>query len=340
MSGSGISFVTEAQVEETKKKRQEEWEKVRTADEPEVLDNQYESGRQYRSSSTETFSVLDFLYWAASVLGALLSGLETECFRAYTEPVEKMPPILGPQYGRKFRTRILVRNGFIPVPKLQCPEEEYDPRSLFDRLEEQKEKKQAEFEEQFKFKNQFRGLEEEETNFLGEVDNIRAKIERQKRQEEWDAEEAATSSTSQPHQEQSAKRPTPKPITNQPRKSQQALLAGAVKRKRSSSDDVKDTSSLPKATKSEDSSSHDTETAHVPDDSRTTTDNTPAVELQTAQVVAVLPGLGAYNYSSDSSEASSDESDVIEVVPILMKGCAGTAASKLAAGGKHQHHRH
>eukprot|EP00058_Branchiostoma_floridae_P017347 XP_002602835.1 hypothetical protein BRAFLDRAFT_236528 [Branchiostoma floridae] len=103
MSGSGISFVTEAQVEETKKKRQEEWEKVRTADQPE-----------------------------------------------------------------------------------ECPEEEYDPRSLFDRLEEQKEKKQAEYEEQFKFKNQFRGLEEEETNFLGEVDNIRAKIERQKRQEEWE----------------------------------------------------------------------------------------------------------------------------------------------------------
>ncbi|XP_035678803.1 PSME3-interacting protein-like [Branchiostoma floridae] len=271
MSGSGISFVTEAQVEETKKKRQEEWEKVRTADQPE-----------------------------------------------------------------------------------ECPEEEYDPRSLFDRLEEQKEKKQAEYEEQFKFKNQFRGLEEEETNFLGEVDNIRAKIERQKRQEEWEvireqrkalelvneAGEAATSSTSQSPQEQSAKRPTPKPVPNQPRKSQQALLAGAVKRKRSSSDDVKDTSSLPKATKSEDSSSHDTETAQVPDDSRTTTDSAPAVALQTAQVVAVLPGLGAYNYSSDSSDASSDESDVIEVVPILMKGCAGTAASKLAAGGKHQHHRH
>ncbi|KAI8519808.1 hypothetical protein Bbelb_030650 [Branchiostoma belcheri] len=302
MSGSGISFVTEAQIEERKKKRQEEWEKVRTDDQPE-----------------------------------------------------------------------------------ECPEEEYDPRSLFERLEEQKEKKQAEFEEQFKFKNQFRGLEEEETNFLGEVDNIRAKIERQKRQEEWEksppafltsnqtaasdgafliqvrsselcrslnpshkalelvseAEGAATSSASQPHQEQSAKRPTNKPAANQPRKSQQALLAGAVKRKRSSSDDVKDTSSLPKVTRqSEDSSSHDAKADQTsPDDSRTT-DEVPPVELQTAQVLAVLPGLGAYNYSSDSSEASSDESDVIEVVPILMKGCAGTAASKLAAGGKHQHHRH
>lgn len=33
----------------------------------------------------------------------------------------------------------------------ECPEEEYDPRSLFDKLQEQKEAKQAEYDEQFKF---------------------------------------------------------------------------------------------------------------------------------------------------------------------------------------------
>uniref|UniRef100_A0AAY4DLF6 FAM192A/Fyv6 N-terminal domain-containing protein n=1 Tax=Denticeps clupeoides TaxID=299321 RepID=A0AAY4DLF6_9TELE len=33
----------------------------------------------------------------------------------------------------------------------EVPEEEYDPRSLFERLQEQKDKKQEEFEEQFKF---------------------------------------------------------------------------------------------------------------------------------------------------------------------------------------------
>lgn len=33
----------------------------------------------------------------------------------------------------------------------EAPEEEYDPRSLFERLQEQKDKKQEEFEEQFKF---------------------------------------------------------------------------------------------------------------------------------------------------------------------------------------------
>lgn len=34
---------------------------------------------------------------------------------------------------------------------LEAPEEEYDPRSLFERLQEQKDKKQEEYEEQFKF---------------------------------------------------------------------------------------------------------------------------------------------------------------------------------------------
>lgn len=37
------------------------------------------------------------------------------------------------------------------VSSSEAPEEVYDPRSLYERLQEQKEKKQEEFEEQFKF---------------------------------------------------------------------------------------------------------------------------------------------------------------------------------------------
>lgn len=33
----------------------------------------------------------------------------------------------------------------------ECPEEVYDPRSLYERLQEQKDRKQQEYEEQFKF---------------------------------------------------------------------------------------------------------------------------------------------------------------------------------------------
>ncbi|CAH1250189.1 TSTD1 [Branchiostoma lanceolatum] len=68
-----------------------------------VLDNQYGSGRQNRSSSTETFSVLDFLYWAASVLGTLLSGLETDRnANPYWNPSAERSSALEPEYRNKF----------------------------------------------------------------------------------------------------------------------------------------------------------------------------------------------------------------------------------------------
>lgn len=52
----------------------------------------------------------------------------------------------------------------------EAPEEEYDPRSLFDRLQEQKDKKQEEYEEQFKFS-------EFHTNTVSEVQLCRSSSE-------------------------------------------------------------------------------------------------------------------------------------------------------------------
>jgi len=60
-----------------------------------------------------------------------------------------------------------------PEDPEECPEEVYDPRSLYERLQEQKDRKQQEYEEQFKFKNMVRGLDEDETNFLDEVSKRR-----------------------------------------------------------------------------------------------------------------------------------------------------------------------
>uniref|UniRef100_A0A2R9CIZ4 FAM192A/Fyv6 N-terminal domain-containing protein n=1 Tax=Pan paniscus TaxID=9597 RepID=A0A2R9CIZ4_PANPA len=40
-----------------------------------------------------------------------------------------------------------------PEDSEECPEEVYDPRPLYERLQEQKDRKQQEYEEQFKFKN-------------------------------------------------------------------------------------------------------------------------------------------------------------------------------------------
>jgi len=67
---------------------------------------------------------------------------------------------------------------------LEAPEEKYDPRSLYDRLQEVKDKKQSEFDESIKFKNQFRGIDQDEADFLKTVHNRANEIERKKRIEE------------------------------------------------------------------------------------------------------------------------------------------------------------
>ena len=54
-----------------------------------------------------------------------------------------------------------------------APEEPIDNRSLWERLEEQKQKKQMDWDEEHKFKNQFRGLNDDEVDFLDKIDDIR-----------------------------------------------------------------------------------------------------------------------------------------------------------------------
>ncbi|CAK8685223.1 unnamed protein product [Clavelina lepadiformis] len=66
---------------------------------------------------------------------------------------------------------------------IDVPEEEYDPRSLYDRLQEQKDKKQEEFEEKLKFKNQFRGIDQDEASFLDNVASHLAKMEKQRNED-------------------------------------------------------------------------------------------------------------------------------------------------------------
>lgn len=95
-------FVSESEIEERKRRRQEEWEKVRKPDDPQ---------------------------------GEFLSS---------------------PRVALVARQRVVLHQLFERLPCLfflclEAPEEEYDPRSLFERLQEQKEKKQEEYEEQFKF---------------------------------------------------------------------------------------------------------------------------------------------------------------------------------------------
>ncbi|KOB73866.1 NEFA-interacting nuclear protein NIP30, partial [Operophtera brumata] len=48
----------------------------------------------------------------------------------------------------------------------EAPEDPYDTRPLFQRLEEQRMKKEAEYEEAHKLKNMIRGLDDDEVGFL------------------------------------------------------------------------------------------------------------------------------------------------------------------------------
>nr|CAD7446185.1 unnamed protein product [Timema bartmani] len=68
-----------------------------------------------------------------------------------------------------------------------CPEPEFDHRSLFDRLEEQKRKRELDYEEAHKLKNMIKGLDDEEVEFLDLVD--RSKLEEERRTSAEDARE-------------------------------------------------------------------------------------------------------------------------------------------------------
>uniref|UniRef100_A0A0A1WIZ5 Protein FAM192A n=1 Tax=Zeugodacus cucurbitae TaxID=28588 RepID=A0A0A1WIZ5_ZEUCU len=71
-----------------------------------------------------------------------------------------------------------------PDQPLERPEEPYDGRSLFERLKEQKMKKDLEYEEAHKLKNLIRGLDDDEVQFLELVDQNKIDAEKKQIQEE------------------------------------------------------------------------------------------------------------------------------------------------------------
>ncbi|XP_061677734.1 PSME3-interacting protein [Syngnathoides biaculeatus] len=254
--GTGVDltrkFVSQAELDERRKKRQEEWEKVRKPDEPE-----------------------------------------------------------------------------------QAPEEEYDPRSLFERLQEQRDKKQEEFEEQFKFKNMVRGLDDDETTFLDEVSRQQSLVEKQRRDEEKQelleyriSFSKKVSSDSRPESEKKA---TAKQSVVEQRTShlsQAHLLAGAVKRRSSSqsSDSSKKQKVESAAAGNGDSHTEQEEGGGqrsggsenpqtvlglTPKNSSPQLNSGPTLHLPSAAVcIGVLPGLCHYSGSSDSDSSSDSEGSV------------------------------
>ncbi|KAG8563205.1 hypothetical protein GDO81_015976 [Engystomops pustulosus] len=201
-----------------------------------------------------------------------------------------------------------------PEDPEECPEEVYDPRSLYEKLQEQKEKKQQEYEEQFKFKNMVRGLDEDESNFLDEVSRKQELLEKQRRDEERkelnEFRNARTvAATSTEHKKRDAeKKPLTKPSDNKNKFSQSKLLAGAVRHKSSESSSAKklkleqEHDKLKESHSSSVGSSSTSSQVHCP----------PA-----SVCIGILPGLGAYSGSSDSESSSDSEATISNVGKIV-----------------------
>jgi len=222
------SFVSEAEVEERKRKRQEEWERVRQPDQP------------------------------------------------------------------------------IEAP----PEEPVDNRCLYDRLQEQKNMKQEEFDKEHMLKNQVRGLDDDEANFLETVSRRQEEIVREREEEEEKViAEYRSSIANQVVSDKVAapSRPTSSGLPDQkPKNTQLQLLSGAVRRKRTiSTPDEPDNAKEAKLDHTEKESSNG---KAPPADS---SQNGTSVEASNgiAKVVAVLPGIGVYSDSDDTDSTSDSDID-------------------------------
>uniref|UniRef100_A0A0K8S0T1 Protein FAM192A-like n=1 Tax=Crotalus horridus TaxID=35024 RepID=A0A0K8S0T1_CROHD len=197
-----------------------------------------------------------------------------------------------------------------PEDPKECPEEVYDPRSLYERLQEQKDKKQQEFEEQFKFKNMVRGLDEDESKFLDEVSRQQVLIEKQRHEEELKELNEYRSTLSKVGASADLKKEADKKLSakleNKNKFSQAKLLAGAVKHR--SSEGANSVKRL-KLDPDPDDDKVPEKLSCVPRSSSTMSGAT--LHCPSAAVcIGILPGLGAYSGSSDSESSSDSEATI------------------------------
>nr|XP_014344561.1 PREDICTED: protein FAM192A [Latimeria chalumnae] len=209
-----------------------------------------------------------------------------------------------------------------PEDPVECPEEVYDPRSLYERLQEQKEKKQQEYEEQFQFRRSRFATElkwvqqysvlllkhasqvafENKMSHLGKLlsglsilnhlDNSSLTKRTASTETKKDPEKKAAASSVRPSENKKF--------------SQAKLLAGAVKRKSSEGP------ANVKKQKTEDDQESNHQVKASWDQAGSNLSRGPVVHHPSAAIcIGILPGLGAYSESSDS-ESSTDSEDCVE----------------------------
>ncbi|XP_015924305.2 PSME3-interacting protein [Parasteatoda tepidariorum] len=218
-----------------------------------------------------------------------------------------------------------------PDDPLEAPEEEYDPRSLYERLQEQKDKKEMELEESRRLKNLIRGLDDDEVAFLELVDQTKIEMETKLWEEERkEIQEFRRAVTNLTEEEREVKLQHLRQALNLPKsgankKSQHALLAGVLKRKASSSSNSPDKS---------EGKENDAKRPHL----QIHESPVKALQNQKSNIISclgVLPGLGVYSDSSDSDNSSDSEIDPKD----LDYGLLGRRNAEVVQAAAHEQQR-
>ncbi|CAD7011306.1 protein FAM192A [Ceratitis capitata] len=199
-----------------------------------------------------------------------------------------------------------------PDQPLERPEEPYDGRSLFERLKEQKMKKDMEYEEAHKLKNLIRGLDDDEVQFLELVDQNKIDAEKRQIQEERKElqdfrdrvatlQEETADKKLQSEMKAGKSKVTLSASTARP--SQKSLLGVGIKRKNG---EVASSSGAIAVKVSKDSP-----TTNVSKNMELPSIYTNQFDKGQLKCIAILPGIGPYTESSDSemSSGSEDEPD-------------------------------
>lgn len=216
-----------------------------------------------------------------------------------------------------------------PSDPVVRPEEPYDNRSLYEKLQEQKQKKDLEYEEAHKLKNLIKGLDDDEIEFLDLVDRTKLAADRKKEIEE-EQELKDYRNRVAILQEKSAKErlQAEKIVNSKPKHSgsknlnQQKLLTGVVVKKTSvkrkmepssnetSEEDKKKETSNSKQQKMEKPEQGDSNSVNC--DNSGSNQCTKVINPPAFKCVAILPGLGSYEDSSSDENSSDSESSEID----------------------------
>ncbi|XGW19096.1 hypothetical protein V3C99_003145 [Haemonchus contortus] len=187
-----------------------------------------------------------------------------------------------------------------PDDPVEAPEPEVCNKSLYEQLRDNREAKQAEIDEAKKFKNMIRGIDEDESDFLARVSELKSEELRKARREEEEAikEAALVRSRQNLIEPPTISQLKVLPKNDKPPKSKQAaILSSAIKRKSSSNG-------------SEDSTGKIVRTE--------VSDCIPSAQpaASAMKVIGSIPGIGSYEASSDSASSDSeDEED--PYIPVL-----------------------